>query len=70
VCGRVCVALLALLSVWGSMCWAAGIARCGECVCCAPGIADLDLLGDEWPVDAPVALPARSVYLLTELEAR
>jgi hypothetical protein len=53
----VCVGLLALLGVW-------------ECVCCAPGIADLDLLEDEWPVDAPVALPARSVSLLTELEAR
>jgi hypothetical protein len=41
-----------------------------ESVCCAPVIADLGLLGDEWPVDAPVALPARSVCLLTVLGAR
>jgi len=41
-----------------------------ESVFCAPVIADLVLLGDEWPVDAPVALPAQNIYLLTEMGAR
>lgn len=41
-----------------------------ESVFCAPVIADLGLLGNEWPVNAPVALPARSVCLLTELGDR
>lgn len=44
---------------------------CGECVCWAPVIiADLGLLGYQWPIDVPIALPARSVCTLTGLGAR
>jgi hypothetical protein len=42
----------------------------GQYVCCATVLADLGLLGDECPVDTPVALPTRSVCLLTEMGAR